>query len=93
MPEKQIDSLLDSAKVVSCEHTDAGYFLTVRHPALPDERVVCGRPLVIGRADGIECGFVVFLEGGTLTLECHSWGDSSVPEYFRERQVEITTTV
>jgi len=91
IPDVRLNSLLDSAEVVSYDHTGAGYFLTVRHPAVPSKRVVCDRPLIVGRVGDIECGFVVFLEGGALTLECHSWGDNEILEGFRELQVEIAT--
>jgi len=89
MPPGQIEDLLDSASLVSCEHTGAGYFLTVSHPALPHSRVVCSEPMILGRAQDIECGFVVFLEGGELTLECHSWGDAPLPADLRERPLAI----
>ncbi len=85
----QIEELLATASFVSCEHTGVGYFLTVRHPAVPDSRVVCSEPTIEGRAADIECGFVAFLEGGELTLECHSWGDSPLPANLRERPLAI----
>lgn len=91
MRPDQIEHLLATASFVSCEHTGAGYFLTVRHPALPAARIVCSEPTIAGRADDIECGFVAFLEGGELTLECHSWGDSPLPPDLRERPLAIHT--
>jgi hypothetical protein len=89
MAPEQLEELLDSASFVSCEHTGVGYFLTVSHPALPHSRIVCDTPVVVGRTRGIECGFVVFLEGGELTLECHSWGDEPLPADLRERALAI----
>ena len=89
MRPEQVEELLDSASFVSCEHTGVGYFLTVSHPALPVSRVVCSEPMILGRAQDIECGFVVFLEGGELTLECHSWGDAPLPADLRERPLAI----
>jgi hypothetical protein len=91
MSESQLESFLDSGSVVSYKHTGVGYFLTVRHSTVPSERVTCHRPLVIGKADDVECGFVVFLGGGELTLECHSLTATEVPEDFRERPVEVAT--
>ncbi len=91
LPEGDLEEVLASAVLVSCQHTGSGYFLTVRHAAVPEERTVCHRPLLIGRTGGLDCGFVVFLEGGELTLECHSWG-AELPEDFRDRQVEITAS-
>ncbi len=92
MPPDQIEALLDAATFVSCEHTGVGYFLTVRHPALPASRVVCSEPMIVGRAKDIECGFVVFLERGELTLECHPWGDSPLPADLGERPLAIRGT-
>jgi hypothetical protein len=85
----QIEELLVMASFVSCRHTGVGYFLTVRHAALPASRVVCHEPVIVGRTKDIECGFVAFLEGGELTLECHSWGDSPLPSDLRERALAI----
>lgn len=85
----QVTAVLDSASIVSYEHTGVGYFLTVRHATLPSHRVVCDKPLLTGRYGDVECGFVVFLEDGELTLECHSWGAGGIPENFREWPIEI----
>lgn len=88
----QIEGLLHAASFVSCEHTGVGYFLTVSHPALPISRVVCSAPMIRGRAEDLECGFVVFLEGGKLTLECHSLGDTPLPADLRARPLAIQAT-
>jgi len=89
MPDRRLEDLLDRTKDVHLEHTGMGYFLTVRAPGIAAERVVCSQPLLLGKAGDLECGFVVFLEDGELTLECHSWGDESLPEDFRDGIVEI----
>jgi hypothetical protein len=89
MSPAQVEDLLDAASFVSCEYTDVGYFLTVSHPALPHSRLVCSEPTIFGRAPDVECGFVVFIDGGELTLECHSWGDEPVPADIRERSLTI----
>jgi hypothetical protein len=89
IPPEQLEELLDSASFVSYKHTGVGYFLTVRHPALPHSRIVCNKPMVVGRTQGIECGFVVFLGGGELLLECHSWGDEALPADLRERRLAV----
>jgi hypothetical protein len=34
-------------------------------------------------------GFIIFIEDGELTIECHPW-DEDVPEDFRDREVEVT---
>ena len=89
MGVEQIGNLLDTAQLCSLEHTGVGYYLTVRHPTISNRRVVCHKPLVRGKADGVEVGFVAFLEHGELTLECHSFGDDVVPDDFRNKVLEI----
>lgn len=88
----QLEALVEEGEFVGYDYTGSGYFLTVRHASLPGERVVCDRPLLTGRADGVTCGFVIFIEGGELTLECHTWGAVEVPEGFRERDVQVAAT-
>jgi len=58
----QLAGVLESAEFVSLEHTGAGYFLTVRHATLPEDRIVCNDPLLIGSSLGVECGFVLFID-------------------------------
>lgn len=90
--EPELDAILEHAELVSIEHTGVGYYLTVRHPELPRERVVCNEPGVGGTGPEVDCGFVVFLENGELTLECHSWGNESIPEDVRSRALVIEVT-
>jgi hypothetical protein len=85
--KSQLDGLASFTGSAEYEYTGSGYFLTVRMPMLPDIQCRLSRPFVVGEADGIECGFVVFLEHGELTLECHSWSAVDVPADFRERNV------
>jgi hypothetical protein len=89
---EQIEAVASEGEFVSYDYTGSGYFLTARHGDLPAERVVCNEPLVTGRADGVACGFVIFIEHGQLTIECHPWGDAGIPEGFRESDVQITAT-
>jgi hypothetical protein len=85
----ELQDVLDNAIEVSFEQTGVGYFLTVAHPMLPQERVVCSEPLIVATSGRTECGFVVFVENGELTLECHSWNAEPVPLDFREGNVQI----
>lgn len=87
-----LEDVITGATFVELEETGCGYFLTVRHQALPTKRVVCSEPLVHGQAGPLTCGFVLFMEHGQLTLECHSWGEQSIPPGFRDRDVEISIT-
>lgn len=92
MPETAIASLLAGAEQVSLHHTGSGYFLTVSHPDLPEGRMTFSKPALFGKGDGVECGFVAFIENRELTLECHDWSgrDGGLPEDIRQRQLEIT---
>lgn len=92
LPSHVLEDVIDGAAFVGLKETGCGYFLEVEHPAIPTERVVCSEPLVHGRAGDLTCGFVLFMEGGLLTLECHSWGEESIPLGFRDRDVEVTIT-
>ncbi|MBK6590481.1 MAG: hypothetical protein IPG22_19535 [Acidobacteria bacterium] len=84
----QISDVLEKGELLSYEYTGSGYFLKIIHPSLPDHRIVCDSP-ILGKADDILCGFIVFIENRSLLLECHSWSEPSVPEDFRQRNVLI----
>ena len=86
---EQIEAVASEGTFVSYEYTGSGYFLTLAHPSLPKERTVCSRPAIMGHADDIDCGFVIFIENGELMLECHTWGEIDVPEDFRSRSVKL----
>jgi hypothetical protein len=74
---------------VSYEYSGSGYFLTIAHPSLPAERKVCSQPIVMGRAEGVDCGFLLFIQDGKLLMECHTWGAKDVPEGFRDKDVQV----
>jgi hypothetical protein len=88
---RQIDAVIREGELVKYDYTGCGYFLTVKHPVLPTGRIVCDTPKLSGAAEGIVSGFVIFLQNGELTLECHSWGEVDVPEWFRDRDVQVAT--
>jgi len=85
------ENLLAAPQSIEYEYTGCGYFLTLFHPSLPRERIVCDKPLVLGRSGNIESGFVVFVQDHRLTLECHPY-ETDVPESFREQDVRVTET-
>ncbi|MBC7923489.1 MAG: hypothetical protein H7Z75_20620 [Ferruginibacter sp.] len=89
---QQIEVIVSAGEFIGYEYTGSGYFLSIRHSSLIRERMVCHKPIVIGSADGISCGFIIFIENGELTIECHSWGDVDIPEGFRDRDVQVTAT-
>lgn len=84
-----VEAIEREAELVSYDYSGVGYFLTVKHPSLPSERIVCSKPNVVGRSGNVQSGFLVFIENGELMLECHTCGDVDVPEDFREQHVVI----
>jgi hypothetical protein len=87
MHSDDIEALIANAEV-DVEHTGIGYFLTVSHPAIPHQRVVCSKPRLHATCEGVLCGFVVFLEGGKLNLECFSYADS-IRSNIRGRDLQV----
>jgi hypothetical protein len=85
----KLNIVINNGEVFGYEYTGSGYFLGIQHSLLPKERIVCSEPIVIGEADDITCGFVVFIEDNQLTIESHSWGELNVPEDFREKNVQV----
>ena len=86
-----IESIKTEGTISSYETTGHGYFLTIIHKELPDNRIVCSQPLLIGESEGIQTGFVIFIQNHELTLECHGWSDVEIPRTYREQDVKITT--
>src|SRR2546430_10362022 len=92
LSSQHLEALVREGDFIGYEYTGNGYFLSVSHASLPTERIVCHKPIVIGSIEGIACGFIIFIENGQLTIECHSWGDVEIPEWFRDRDVQVTAT-
>ena len=69
--------------------TGYGYFITIHHPNLPENRIVSHKPLIIGESDGIETSFVVFIENRELTIECHGFGDIKNPGDYRDSNIKV----
>ena len=88
LPSSVLASVIEEPEHVDYEYSGAGYFLTVKHAALPHKRIVCCEPDVRGVVEGMESGFIVFLENNELTLECHPW-DDNLPEDYRDKEMSI----
>lgn len=84
-----LTEILGLAQRVSFEQTAGGYFLTVRHSYIPSEWYAYDQPTVTGTLGDLLCGFVVYVENGELTLECHAWGAAEVPADIREQPLAI----
>ena len=89
LPPGLVESIKTEGTISSYDTTGNGYFLTIKHDELPEKRIVCHQPLLIGESEGIQTGFVIFIENHELTLECHGWGDVEIPRTYRERDVQI----
>ena len=86
---EELSKIISECRSVSYDYTGAGYYLEISHPDLPKHRIVRDKPIVIGESKGITSGFVVFIENNQLTIECYSWCESDLPEYFRDDNVRV----
>jgi hypothetical protein len=82
-------ALANPSASILYRYSGSGYFVTIRDPRLPTKRLTCSVPPLVGVADNIVSGFVVFVGDGQLMLECHSWGYINVPADFRDRDVIV----
>jgi len=90
IPDDVLEDIRSNPKITKYCASGNGYFLTITHPSLPTDRIVCHKPIVIGECSGIDTGFVVFIENGELTIECHCWVDKEIPKDYRDLNVQIT---
>ena len=87
--DELLKDIKNSPNIIEYTTTGNGYFLTIKHPSLPYHRIVCDRPILIGEYEGINTGFVIFIEKNELIIECHGWDDKSIPESFRNCDVKV----
>jgi hypothetical protein len=85
----QLEGLQSLRMPARYEYTGSGYYLTVADPRLPAEKRTLSVPPLLGIADDVVCGFIVFVGNHELILECHTWGAVVVPEGFRQRSVRV----
>ncbi len=89
LPVETLNEILDS-RDCQFDYSGAGYFISIRNDKLPTKRTVFNKPLLLGKSpEGIESGYVVFVENSELTLECHPFGDN-LSEDFREKRIVIS---
>ncbi len=67
------------------ENHEVGYFITVRHPLIPEKRNVIYEPSVIAEVSESCVGFVIFIDDHELEIDACAWGETNVPPDFRER--------
>ena len=85
---KKIDKLSKS-EIEWIEFSGPGYFLHIKNDIIPIKRKVIAEPIVLGNTENKFVGFVLFLEKGSLTLECHSWGDVNPSDSIREKAMVV----
>ena len=91
LPPSVLHAAINTPEKISCKFTGAGYFLDLSHEDVPEGRIVCSKPEVIGRFQEREVGFVAFIDKGLITLECHDYDGHGIPENIRYGLVEIST--
>ena len=69
------------------EYSGAGYYLTIRDPSLPEARLVLNKPDISGQLDGIDVGYLAFIENHEFTLECYSY-EQEITAVNREQGLE-----
>jgi len=84
----QIESIKNSI-IRDMDCTGAGYYLTIESDALPVERQVFAEPLIYGKGDRCEVGFIIFIENKVLVFECHTWGIGKLPQTVRNKPITI----
>jgi hypothetical protein len=87
----ELDCFLAGAETAEYEATGYGYYLTLRNSGVDVGQMTIHEPLVIGTADGISTGWLLYLDHDQIIIECHGWGDV-VPKSLRERIVGISSS-
>ncbi len=87
--DTEIDNLILTSTITGYDFTGVGYFLEISSDLLPKERKVISGPIIIGKANGIEVSFVLFLEKNTLCIECFSFGEKNLPKNIRARKLDL----
>lgn len=74
---------------IEYEYTGVGYFETVAHKMIPNERIVVHPSGIYGEINGHFLGFVLFFEYGELMIDCHRLSEHDCPPEARERGISI----
>ncbi len=87
---KELDDISSNCSISNYEYTGAGYFLELKCKNLNLIKETIHGPVVFGRTKDLDVGFLLFVNGDTIIIECHSWGDINPPENIRDLKLEIT---
>jgi hypothetical protein len=85
-----IESINTNPNITDFYTTGHGYFLTLTNLELPNERIVCHEPMIIGESNGVESTFLIFIEEHQLTIECAGMSDVEPPEDYRNWDIVIS---
>ena len=89
LSDPEIEFLISTSSITGYNFTGVGYFLEISNDRLPIERKVISEPIIIGKTNGTEVSFVLFIENNTLTFECLSNSDKILPENIRTRKLKL----
>lgn len=84
-------ALSETADNEVVEFSGAGYFLTIKNPALPKHRIVLDSPDIRGKLGGIDVGYLAFVDNSKLILECYSYDQEILPKHRDEGFVRNAT--
>ncbi len=85
----EIETIINSGVLAIDDFTSAGYFIEISHELLPIQRKVITEPFILGKVEGIQVGFILFLENKMLTIECHGWGVIDLPKDIRSKSMQL----
>lgn len=85
----EIENLISTSTFSGYNFTGAGYFLELTNELFPVKRQVISEPILLGKTEDIQVGFILFIENKTLTIECHGWGGSNPPKDIRTKKVQL----
>lgn len=81
-------ALSDPAKI-EIDYSGWGYHLTISHDLLPEARVTCHEPFVVGENSSDFVGFVVYLMDREITLDVHPLQEDGIGPDFRLSAVQV----
>lgn len=80
-------SLKENPTIKEIDVTGHGYFITIAHPSLPETRIICNKPMIIGSCNGVESTFLIFIENHELTIERAGVGEIEPPEDYKDCEI------
>ena len=83
-------ALLSDYEITGYDFTGAGYFLEVACSRIELDKETIHQPVIKGKANGLEVGFLLFTESNSITIECHGWSDENPPDNIRGLDLQIT---